>query len=154
MPDSEGILETVSSFSLLPCSNPVVPAPFLDQTEPLYNQVGSLVSPFFYKDTGNLNATATNFADELTFFVQPTLTEQTINDWEGCAITPGIAIQDWSDPAIFNNIPIIAQVPVAGPPPLADRAPAFFVFSHPNTPTLAHPPQHSTPLAHTPPPQP
>ena len=127
-PDSEGILEKVSSFSLLPCSNPVVPAPFLDQTEPLYNQAGSLVSPFFYKDTGDLNATATDFADELTFFVQPTLTEQTINEWEGWAIAPGIATQDWSDPAIFNNIPIIAQVPVAGPVPVDAGDPVYSVF--------------------------
>ncbi|HEY2499455.1 MAG TPA: neuraminidase-like domain-containing protein [Candidatus Angelobacter sp.] len=126
--DSEGILEKINSFSLLPCSNQVVPAPFLDPTEPLYNQVGSLVSPFFYKDTGNSNATATNFADEVTFFVQPTLTEQTIDEWEGWAISPGIPTQDWSDPAIFNNIPIVSQVPVPGPAPVEAGDPVYSVF--------------------------
>ena len=127
-PDPETILQKVNSFSLLACSNPVVPAPFIDQTEPLYNQVGSLVSPFFYKDTANLNATATNFADELTFFVQPTLTEQTIDEWEGWAIPPGIATQDWSNPAILNNIPVIAQVPVAGPAPVETGDPVYSIF--------------------------
>jgi hypothetical protein len=132
-PDPEGILQKVSSFSLLACSNPVVPAPFLDPTEPLYNQAGSLASPFFYKDTANLNATPTNFADELTFFVQPTLTEKTMDEWEGWAIAPGIPTRDWSDPAIFNNIPVIAQVPVAGLATVGAGDPVHSVFAMQST---------------------
>src|SRR5262249_39822622 len=61
-------------------------------------------------------------------FVQPTLAEQTIDEWEGWAIAPGIPTQDWSDPAIFDNIPIIAQVPVAGPAPVEAGDPVYSLF--------------------------
>jgi hypothetical protein len=131
--DTEVILQTVNSFGVLACSNPVVPAPFLDPTEPLFNQAGALVSPFFFKDTRNLNATSTSFADELTFFVQPTLREKTIDQWNGWAIAPQAPAQDWTDPSIFNNIPVIAQVPVAGPTPINPGDPINSVFTMQNT---------------------
>jgi hypothetical protein len=107
----------------------VVPLPFLDSTEPLYNQAGALVSPFFFKDTSNPSASPTNFADELTFFVQPSLTETTIDQWQGWAIAPPPPLQNWSDPTVFNNIPVVAQVPVAGPVPTNAGDPVYSIYS-------------------------
>jgi hypothetical protein len=122
-PDTEQILQTVNSFSLLPCGNPVVP-PFLDpSSEPLYQDAGALVSPFFYKDTADAST-----SNELTFFVQPSLTEQTIVEWDGWAIQPSTPTLDWTNPAVFNQINVIAQVPVAGPVPVNPGDPVFSVY--------------------------
>jgi hypothetical protein len=128
--DTETILSTVNNFSLLACANPVLPSPFLDATqEPLYAQAGALVSPFFFKDTSNPSASPTNFADELTFFVQPSLTETTIDQWQGWAIAPAPPLQTWTDPTVFNNIPVVAQVPVAGPVLINTGDPVYSIYS-------------------------
>src|SRR5207244_4506391 len=97
-------------------------------TEPLFQQVGALASPFFFKDTANPTATPTNFADELTFFVQPTLIEKTIEQWNGWAVAPQPPAQDWTDPSIFDNIPVLAQVAVAGPVPVNPGDPVNSIF--------------------------
>ncbi len=107
---TEPILQTVNSFAVLPCSNPVVASPFLDPTQPDYVQAGSLVSPFFYKDTSDINTT-----DEMTFYVQPWLTESTIQEWTGWAIPYPSVSPVWNSGEIFNSIPVKAQVPMAGP---------------------------------------
>jgi hypothetical protein len=92
-PDTENILETVNNFALLNCGNPVAP-PFLNSSEPLYWQAGSLVAPFFYKDTAHQATTS-----EVTFFVQPSLTEQTIVEWIGWAV-PAPKPTAWVDPNV------------------------------------------------------
>ena len=71
--ETENILQTVNNYELLTSANPVAPAPLLDSSEPLYWQAGGLMSSFFYKDTAHVST-----SDELTFFVQPSLTEITV----------------------------------------------------------------------------
>lgn len=108
---TEPILQTVNSFGLLPCSNPVVASPFLYPiTLPDYVQAGSLVSPFFYKDMSDKNTT-----DEMTFYVQPWLTETTVSEWTGWAVAYPPPSPVWNSGEIFESLPIIAQVPAAGP---------------------------------------
>lgn len=122
--DHEAILQTVRNFALLPCSNPVVPAPqFLDPNEPLYQEAGTLISPFFYKDT-----TDTGNSRELTFFVQPSLTERTVIDWIYWAIPYSTPALNWQDPRIIDQIEIAAQAPNAGPVPVNPGDPAYSVF--------------------------
>jgi hypothetical protein len=110
---TEQILQTVNSFGLLQCANAVVPAPFLYRTEPQYQQAGSLVSPFFYKDLSDVSTT-----DEMTFYVQPWLTETTVTEWTGWAISLPAINRVLSSGEIFNTLPVIAQVPTAGPTPV------------------------------------
>lgn len=107
---TEPILQTVNSFALLPCSNPVVPSPFLSPNQPDYVQAGSLVSPFFYKDMSDINTT-----DEMTFYVQPSLAETTITDWTDWAVVYSGVSAEVANGAIFATLPISAQVPTAGP---------------------------------------
>jgi hypothetical protein len=107
---TEEILQTVNNFAVLPCSNPVVPSPFLDPTQPDYLQAGSLVSPFFYKDMSDVNTT-----DEMTFYVQPSLTETTITDWTWWAVVNTGVSASLANGNILDTIPISAQVPTAGP---------------------------------------
>jgi len=113
---TEQILQTVNSFGLLQCANPVVPSPFLDSSEPQYQQAGSLVSPFFYKDLSDISTT-----DEMTFYVQPSLTEITVTQWTRWAIpSPGVSLNYSKNLAAT---PVGAQVPAAGssPPVVADQ---------------------------------
>ena len=107
---TEPILQTVNSFALLSCSNPVVASPFLDPSQPDYVQAGSLVSPFFYKDTSDIRTT-----DEMTFYVQPSLTETTVTEWTGWAVPYAPPNPLLNSGEIFKALPIVAQVPTAGP---------------------------------------
>jgi Neuraminidase-like domain/Putative peptidoglycan binding domain/Salmonella virulence plasmid 28.1kDa A protein len=120
-----GILGSVSDYSLLPCGNPVVP-PFLDPTDPRYQAAGALVSPFFFRDqSGGIGN------NELTFYVQPTLTEQTISVWEGWALAPTQPAHNWYDPGIIDHIDIVAQMPIVGVLPVnpVDPADAMYVIN-------------------------
>lgn len=110
---TEQILQTVNSFGLLQCANPVIPSPFLDPTEPQYQQAGSLVSPFFYKDLSDIST-----SDEMTFYVQPSLTETTVTEWTGWAVSLPVVSPVLSSGEIFTTLPVIAQVPIAGPTPV------------------------------------
>lgn len=121
--ETENILDTVNNYALLTCANPVAP-PFLDPNEPEYWEAGALVSPFFYKDTAHPSTT-----NELTFFVQPSLTETTIDEWDGWAIGPAKAPREWADGTVLELIPIEAQVPAAGPAPVNPGDPVFSLYS-------------------------
>lgn len=82
------ILQQGGAFSLLLPSNPRQ----LPTTE-----VSGLVSPFFYQD------------NQHTFFVEPTLTETTIDRWEEWVVTkpkPAPKYDDW-----WQQIPVIPLVP-------------------------------------------
>jgi hypothetical protein len=119
----EPILQTVNSFALLPCANPVVPSPFLNTNEPQYQQAGSLVSPLFYKDRSDTSTT-----DEMTFYVQPALTETTVTEWTGWAIPSPPINPVLNSGEIFGSIAVVAQVPTAGPGSLlvADKASSLY----------------------------
>jgi hypothetical protein len=132
---TEPILQTVNSFGLLQCANAVVPAPFLAPSEPQYQQAGSLVSPFFYKDLSDVSTT-----DEMTFYVQPSLTETTVTEWTGWAISIPTVSPVLSSGEIFNTLPVIAQVPTAGPTPVlvADQTHSLYAMQ-PTTDWLTAP---------------
>ena len=122
---TEPILQSVHNFAVLTCANPVVPSAFLDASEPLYKEAGSLIGPFFYKDTRNPYASsAAPSGDELTFFVQPSLTETTIHEWKGWAIAPSGPLRDWSK--LVDEVQVEPQVPVRGPVDLGD--PVYSVY--------------------------
>ena len=122
-PESENILNSVQNFELLPCSNPVAP-PFTPANDPLlpnnsleYWESGNLVSPFFFRDASNPAAgSQPAFLDERTFFVQPSLTETIMTEWDGWAITPFVPSQIWTNPDLINLIPVVPQVPVSNAP--------------------------------------
>jgi hypothetical protein len=121
---TEQILKTVNSFAIVPCANPVTPSPFLSPREPQYAEAGSLVSPFFYKDCSDPSTT-----DELTFYVQPWLTETTITNWGGWAVPSSIQNPAAAGGRIFENLPIAPQVPVAGPKSIAVADPIHSLYA-------------------------
>jgi len=122
--DTEPILQKVNNYAILPCANPVVPSPeFLSPNEPAYEEAGTLISPFFFKDT-----TDPSNSSELTFFVQPSLTETTVLDWIGWAIPYPMPAENWNDPNVLNQIQIATQVPTAGPVHVGPGDPVYSVY--------------------------
>ena len=79
----------------------------------------AMSSPFFYQDSQN------------TFFVEPTLTETTIDRWEEWVIpNPGVT-HHWDDTLILDNIPLEPHIPldpriIASLPPIAIDPRAHF----------------------------
>lgn len=122
--ETEHILQSVNNYELLTCANPVAPSALLDANEPLYWQAGGLVSPFFYKDTAHLSTST-----ELTFFVQPSLTETTVGGWEGWAVYPPLTAQNWANVSVLDEIAVSPQVPVAGPISVVIADLVYSVFS-------------------------
>lgn len=124
---TEPILHTVNEFEILVCANNVAP-PFLDPHEPQYWDAGALVSPFFYKDTrGPSGSPGTPFYDELTFFVQPSLTERTVFEWEGWALPPP-QNNIWKYVTAVEKVALLTQVPAAGPVPVNPPDPEYSLF--------------------------
>jgi hypothetical protein len=121
--ETEHILQAVNNYELLTCANPVAPSSWLDPNEPLYWQAGGLMSPFFYKDAAHPLT-----SNELTFFVQPTLKEKTIGEWEGWAVGPPMPVQDWSDGTALDRVVVTPQVPAAGPVVVSVVDPVYSVY--------------------------
>jgi hypothetical protein len=130
--ETENILNTVNNYELLTCGNPVVPA-FLPTNDPNYQEAGSLVGPFFFKDDSNVNfATQASFQDERTFFVQPSLTETVLEEWDGWAVAPSPPPRVIVDPRYINQINVVAQVPVVGPVPIPPGDPVYSIYQMQN----------------------
>jgi peptidoglycan hydrolase-like protein with peptidoglycan-binding domain len=107
----EVLLQTVNNYDIVPCSNPTS-SPFLLTPELLYQEGGALVSPFFYKDKNVAGPGGGITNNECTFFVQPDVTEVTIEEWPGWIVgiqKPGIdvVVDKW-----WNDLPLINQVAI------------------------------------------
>jgi hypothetical protein len=124
---NEKILQTVNNYGLLSCANPVAP-PYVDPSAHFYQDAGSLVAPFFFKDLNNSNPDPTNFSSELTFFVQPSLTETTIDQWSYWGLSPSVSGQSWSDANSFGQVSVVAQVQTAGPKVIPPGDPYYSVY--------------------------
>jgi hypothetical protein len=108
---------------VLTCANPVVP-PFLDPGDPWLSKVGGLIAPFFFKDASDRSAGVGGaFRDERTFFVEPSLTEMVVQEWEGWAVPPpsGSSI----DPGMFDYVEVQPQIP--GVPKPIDPDPVYSI---------------------------
>ncbi|HEU4891609.1 MAG TPA: neuraminidase-like domain-containing protein [Vicinamibacterales bacterium] len=113
--EQETILSSAREYALLTCGNPIVP-PFLDPSEPLFAAAGGLVAPFFFKDTSHRGAGATAaFRDERTFYVEPSLTETVVEQWDGWAVSPPGSV--FIDPDFLEQIEVVAQIPQGPFPP-------------------------------------
>ena len=118
----EPILRSADSFDFLPCNNPAVLGPtiytasFSSVSTGLPNSayqglLSTLSSPFFYLDTAHPNN-----REELTFFVQPKLTETLIWQRVGWAIPPIFPDLSMVDPTYWSSIVLTPQVPVHNQP--------------------------------------
>jgi hypothetical protein len=93
---SKPILEKGGVFTLVTHGAPLHRLP---------EEIGSLVSPFFYADAKH------------TFYVEPTLTETTIEQWEEPWLASPVFDFGLSEPSKWKEIVVIPQVPI-GPGPI------------------------------------
>jgi peptidoglycan hydrolase-like protein with peptidoglycan-binding domain len=125
-PLQEAILQSVNAFDFLPCNNPavftssgIVPlsaggVPGL--TDSAYTGlISTLSSPFFYLDTADPNSN-----EELTFFVQPNLTETRVFGRIGWVIPPIFPDLTIVDPTYWSGLVLTPQVPVRIAPIVPD----------------------------------
>jgi GH18 family chitinase len=101
---SETILQQGSDFTLLVCDSPVT-AISLPTTDPYLDQAGALSGPFFYEDLGS----------DTTFFVQPSLTETTTEQWPSWVISASTPDPNMASDSWWNNVLLVSQVPSIGP---------------------------------------
>jgi Neuraminidase-like domain len=81
---TDTILQQGNGFTLLVCDSPVA-AVSLPGTDPYLDEAGALSAPFFYEDTSS----------DTTFFVQPSLTETTIDQWPSWVISVSTPDRIW-----------------------------------------------------------
>jgi hypothetical protein len=85
--------------------------------------VGKLVLPFFYAD------------ERHTFYVEPELTETTIEEGDGFILAAPLQEAAFDDPRFWEQIELTRHVPI-GPPPVERLSPeAVYAFSTPQDQT-------------------
>jgi hypothetical protein len=90
VPATKEILQENRDYSLLLSSNPA---------EFVFPEVGALMRPFFYQNELH------------TFFIEPRVTDTTIERWEEWVITTPIFRAKTDDFVVLKEIPIVAQIP-------------------------------------------
>jgi hypothetical protein len=104
---TDTILQLGNIFSLLVCDTPVLPMSVQnnDKLGFLLGEAKMLGMPFFYQDRDN----------DITLFVQPSLTETTITEWDWWVIPISIPDPNMANDSWWNTIPLVSQVPNIGP---------------------------------------
>ncbi len=104
------ILQGTNAFNLLLADNLAPWTGLSTAPTALYDaylaQIAALGTPFFFEDApdGNTN-------QELTFFVQPTVTETSVTRYRGWAVRPLLQNQAANAPGFLNGLVFTAQVP-------------------------------------------
>ena len=107
------ILQEGSDYTLLPCDNDLTAlgisegaylnavnsAAVKDAIERGVGEIASLMKPVFYQDNAH------------TFFVEPSVTERTIEEWQGWVTPTPQPEPGWLDPDWWTKFVVIAELP-------------------------------------------
>ncbi len=96
-PVRKPILQRGHNFSVVFCGNPIGRS--LTKDGKLADEIGPLISPFFYED------------DQHTFFVEPSLTEITTREWEDYVIAESPPHIEWEEEDYWKDFPIHVEMP-------------------------------------------
>jgi hypothetical protein len=88
--ETSSILQQGGGYTLLPCDNNIT----LGSPE-----IASLVKPLFYQDNAQ------------TFFIEPNVTERTIEEWQEWVTRTPQPEQEWDRPDWWDKIDVIPQIP-------------------------------------------
>lgn len=94
------ILGQGGAYSLLPCSNTAAD---------VSSEIGALIAPFFYQDRDH------------TFYVEPTLTEKTLIEWNDWGIRLPSQYIRLDDDAWWRQLPVKARAPGLPQPTVAQQ---------------------------------
>lgn len=110
-PKDHDVLTKVGRFTLLPCGNNMELGKGQQEVEPL-------VTPSFFHEGSSPQSSA----PELTLFIEPTVTETTVDKLETWVTYPPTPCAEWSQPDWWNHLeiaphwPISVQLPPMHPP--------------------------------------
>jgi len=116
------ILQQGGSYSIVPCNNELTPMVVsTDASEGAdapdvvaaavqsgLTEIGTLLKPVFYKDTRN------------TLFIEPSVTERTIEEWQDWVTTTPVPEPGYLDPDWFDQFEILPTYPWREPWPPVD----------------------------------
>ena len=117
---TQAILDQGGAYTLLPCDNNLM---WLGVSEDAYKtashpsavqaaiqdglgEIATLIKPVFYQDNAH------------AFFVEPNLTERTIENWQGWIAQTAQSEPEWEQPRWWDNLVVVPEVPWH--PPLPD----------------------------------
>lgn len=116
--ETPSILQEGSEYTLLPCDNNIIlgapdpasldansPAAVAAAIESGLPEIASLIKPLFYQDNAH------------TLFVEPDVTERTIEEWQGWVAPTPRPEPDWTNPDWWKDIIVIPKVPWKDPIP-------------------------------------
>lgn len=126
-PETPGILDqNGGSYTILPCNNNITlgapdvasivasdPAAVKAAIESGLAEIASLMKPLFYQDNKH------------TFFIEPNVTERTIEEWEEWVTRTPQPELSWIDPDWWKEIPIKPEIPWKWPLPTPADPPWF-----------------------------
>ena len=118
-PANEGILQQVGAYTLLPCDNDLTalgaspdayqgaanPEDVKKAIESGLAEIASLMKPVFYQD------------NRTTLFVEPDITEQTVEEWKDWVKRTTETEPAWADDRWWRDIEVRAALPAHWPPP-------------------------------------
>jgi Neuraminidase-like domain/Salmonella virulence plasmid 28.1kDa A protein/Putative peptidoglycan binding domain len=90
------ILQQGAAHSLLPSDNAIMPN---------LGEIASLIKPVFYQDNTH------------TLFIEPSVAERTIEDWQEWVTPPPRPEPDWRKPDWWKELVVIPAIPKRGPIP-------------------------------------
>lgn len=115
--NSLSILQKSATYSLLPCNNDILggPAPEsldVDKAEAVAKaieaglpEIASLIKPVFYQNSKD------------TLFVEPNVTERTVEEWKGWITLPPQSEPGWGIPDRWKEVVVIPETPWKPPIP-------------------------------------
>ena len=126
-PETPSILDQDGgSYTILPCDNNItlgaLDAPSIAATDPAavkagiesgLGEIASLMKPFFYQDNRH------------TLFVEPNVTERTIEEWQEWVTRTPQPEPGWNDPDWWKEIPVKPEFPWRWPLPTPGDPPWF-----------------------------
>jgi hypothetical protein len=111
------ILQQCGAYTLVPCDSAALPVPSADSALPDADpavsaavarglpEIASLMRPVFFQDHAH------------TLFVEPSVTERTIEEWQDWVTPTPQPEPGWRDPNWWRDIAVTAEIPHRGPPP-------------------------------------
>lgn len=117
--ESKSILQQCGAYTLLPCNSATAAPTAASSASPNANtlaavqiavdrglpEIASLMRPVFFQDKAH------------TFFVEPSVTERTLEEWQDWVTPTPQPEPGWRHPDWWKNFAVLAEIPRIGPPP-------------------------------------
>jgi hypothetical protein len=127
---NQGVVNRGGEYTLLPCDNTITlgapdaesldasnPAAVVKAIEAGLAEIASLMKPIFYQDNAH------------TFFIEPSVAEQTIEEWQEWVTRTPLSDPEWVGSAWWKDIVVIPEIPRQKRPVPIDPGDPLWRFS-------------------------